>query len=145
MILRALGGAPLLGANLTRFVYLDEAGISGKQEPWLVVGGVLVDGDTQLDDLYREIEVVSERHLPQDYRDEDIILHAGDLYGGNGHFDEGRDPYWTMEKRHAVLADLAKIPDKTDILIAGAPMDMSQFDSDIYIPISERDEHKRSR
>jgi hypothetical protein len=39
----------MCGETEVRLIYLDEAGVSNKaQEPWLVVGGVIVDADRQL-------------------------------------------------------------------------------------------------
>jgi hypothetical protein len=43
---RAFDGGPLERQKV-RFVYLDEGGIS-KREPWVVVAGVILHGDTQV-------------------------------------------------------------------------------------------------
>ena len=124
MSLLALGGSLLLGNNLARFAYLDEAGISNKaQEPWLVVGGVLVHADDQLNKVITELDGVVERHIPEKFRP-GLVLHASDIYGGNGKvFDSRLNPEWTLEKRLAILADIAKIPEKTNILVTATPLE----------------------
>jgi hypothetical protein len=113
---------------------LDEAGISSKvQEPWLVVAGLLVHADDQLDKLYTELEGVMERHIPEKHR-HGLVLHTSEIYGGNGKvFDEKRNPEWTREKRWAILADLAKIPEKTNILITATPIERATFPSDLSL------------
>ena len=79
--LRRLGWRSFLDARLARFVYLDEAGISSKkEEPWLVVAGVIVHGDHQLDKLYDALADVL-KLVPEDHGDE-LILHTSDIYGG---------------------------------------------------------------
>lgn len=101
-----------------RLVYLDEAGISSKsQEPFLVVGGVIVHGDHQLGKLEKELESILDRHVPDKYRDS-LVLHASDIYGGNGKvFDKRRNPEWTIEKRMAILSDLARLPERLNLWI----------------------------
>lgn len=82
MTANALGGHPLAGVELARFVYLDESGISNpEQEPWLVVGGVIVHGDHQLDSLYDALEGILEK-VPEEQR-QGLVLHTADIYGGN--------------------------------------------------------------
>jgi hypothetical protein len=145
MSLRALGGAVLLGNNLARFVYLDEAGISShRQEPWLVVAGLLVHADTQLNKVYTELAAVVERHIPEKSR-EGLVLHSSDIYGGNGKvFDESRNPEWTFDRRMAILEDLAKIPNKANILVTGMSIERAKFPSFLEIPVSlEKERRKR--
>jgi hypothetical protein len=49
---RALGGGPLVGDQLVRFVYLDETGTGDPQiEPYVVVAGVMIDADRQWKDV----------------------------------------------------------------------------------------------
>jgi hypothetical protein len=145
MTLRALGGGTLLGSNLGRFVYLDEAGVSSQQqEPWLVVAGLLVHADTQLNRLYKELESVAERHIPEGDR-KGLVLHTSDIYGGNGKvFDEARNPYWTYQRRMAILEDLAEIPNKTNIFITGIPIERAKFPANIELPSRPSDGRKRA-
>ena len=145
MSLRAFGSGALMGSNFGRFVYLDEAGVSNqRQEPWLVVGGLLVHADTQLNKLYKELEAVTARHIPEEYR-EDLVMHASDIYGGNGKvFDEKRNPYWTYGRRMALLNDLAKIPNKTNILITGIPIERAKYPANMELPVTPRDARKQA-
>lgn len=117
--------APAYGDKLARFVYLDEAGTGG--EPWLVVGGVIVHGDHQLDNLYEALREILEKHLPAEKRDE-LVLHTCDIYGGNGPvFDKDRHPEWTWDKRAAILADLAQLPLKLNLWVTSGWIEMARF------------------
>jgi hypothetical protein len=112
-----------------RLVYLDESGLSHPaQEPWLVEAGVIVHGDYQLKQLYRELREISERHLPQDKVDE-IVLHTSDIYGGNGkHFDKARNPEWAdTEKRWAILDDLAQLPKKLNLTVVIGHLERAKY------------------
>jgi hypothetical protein len=129
---------------LARFVYLDEAGISGsRQEPWLVVGGLLVHADTQLNKVYMELAAVVERHIPERDR-QGLVLHTSDIYGGNGKlFDERRNPEWTFDRRMAILEDLAKIPNKANILVTGNAIELAHFPSFLEVPLTPDDEQRQ--
>lgn len=139
MARRSFCGGELVGDKLVRLVYLDEAGISSKaQEPYLVVAGVIVHGDHQLAKVEAELERVVDAHIPNDLR-EGLVLHAGDIYGGNGKvFDKRRHPEWTMERRMAILSDLAKIPSKTNILITSAIVERAKFPQTLTLPAGEK-------
>jgi hypothetical protein len=128
---------------LARFVYLDEAGISNpRQEPWLVVAGLLVHADTQLNKVYAELAAVVERHIPEKDR-QGLVLHASDIYGGNGKvFDESRHPEWTFKRRMKILEDLAKIPNKANILITGNAIERAKFPSFLEVPSTPEDERR---
>ena len=58
--------APLLGHNLVRLIYLDEAG-SDRQAPFLCVAGVLVHGDSQWPEVDRRIEKLIEEYIPEGF------------------------------------------------------------------------------
>lgn len=128
MARRAFGGGSLVGDKLVRLVYLDEAGISSKvQEPYLVVAGLIVHGDHQLAKLEKELERVVKTHIPANMRD-GLVLHTSDIYGGNGKiFDKRRNPEWTMERRMAILADLAEIPNRANIQITSSVVERAKF------------------
>jgi hypothetical protein len=56
---RSFSGAPLEGNKIVRFSYMDEAGLSKpEEEPYLVVAGVIVNADSDLNGV--------ERHSDQD-------------------------------------------------------------------------------
>jgi hypothetical protein len=124
---------------LVRLAYFDEAGVSSKnQEPYLVVGGILVHGDHQLEKLEQELAAVVDRHIPEKYR-EGLTLHTSDIYGGNGKvFDKGRNPYWTAERRMAIMADLAKIPAKTNILVCCSAVERAKFPQTMTLAEGEK-------
>jgi len=111
---------------LARFVYMDEAGTSNKaHEPWLVVGGVIVHGDHQLDNLYNALAEILQKHLPGM---DDVILHTCDIYGGNGPvFDKDRHPEWTFPKRAAILDDLAALPSRLNLWVTTGALQREGF------------------
>ncbi len=47
-----------------RLAYLDEAGTSRK-EPALAVAGVIIDGDTQVMEVEKRIDLLRQRHIPE--------------------------------------------------------------------------------
>lgn len=125
MTLRALGGGPLRGDNLARFVYLDEAG-TGKDDPWLVVGGVIVHGDKQLDRLYEALAEIQKK-VPEDKRDTHV-LHTCDIYGGNGPvFDKERFPEWNWERRSEILTLLGQLPEKLNLFVTVGWVERTDF------------------
>lgn len=108
--------APLLGHNLVRLVYLDEAGTSRK-EPALCVAGILVHGDHEVGELYKKLDEVKGRHIPQEDR-ETVIFHATDIFHGSRYFTRDR---WPQEKRLQILTDLANIIESMHLpVVAGA-------------------------
>lgn len=81
---RSLSGHSLVGCKLLRLVYIDEAGISNpKQEPFLVVAGVIVHADQKLNAIERHLEHILERHIPARQRD-GFVFHATELFNGGG-------------------------------------------------------------
>jgi hypothetical protein len=75
----AFGGAPLVGTQLVRIIYLDETGHSFK-EPVAVVAGIILDPDKQWRLMADEIEGLK-RRVPDQFRD-GFVFHATDLYSG---------------------------------------------------------------
>ncbi len=90
-----------------RLAYLDEAGTSRK-EPALAVAGVIIDGDTQVMEVEKRIDLLRQRHIPEaDWNK--VILHATDIYHGKKYFDR-RKPEWADDwKRWMILVELAGI------------------------------------
>jgi Protein of unknown function (DUF3800) len=123
-----LSGTPLNGNNVTRFIYIDEAGISNlRQEPWLVVVGVIVDADRQLVHLERRIASIIDRHIPEHQRD-GFVFHAMHLFNGGGPVFK-RD-LWPLSKRLEIADELAGLPKKVGLSIAVGAIDRSEFGSD---------------
>lgn len=75
----------LLGQELVRLVYLDEAGIS-LNEPGLCVAGVLVHADDQARLVENMLNEVANRHIPEADR-VGFVFHASDIFHGSGYFD----------------------------------------------------------
>lgn len=139
MTSRALLGGKLTGRNLVRIAYIDESGVSDRrQEPILVVGGVLVHGDHQLDKLESALQEIAKKHIPEEYRD-GLVLHTSEIYNGHGKiFDKRLHPEWTVEKRMALLIDLAKLPAKLNLQVVSAHVKRAHFVEKNYPIPSEK-------
>ena len=94
----------LLGHNLVRLIYLDEAGRS-RNEPVVCVAGVLVHGDYQSAAVEEEIEALVNEYVPPDDR-EDFFFHATDLYHGTKYFHRER---WPRAVRNEIVLKLAEV------------------------------------
>lgn len=121
----SLSGVPLNGNNVTRFVYIDEAGISNlKQEPWLVVVGVIVHADNQLVNLERRIAGIIDRHIPEHQRD-GFVFHAMHLFNGGG--SVFKRELWPLSKRLEIANELALLPKKVGLSIAVGAVDRGEM------------------
>lgn len=109
MSARALGGGELAGEKLVRFVYLDESGTGNpKEEPFLVVAGVMVHADRQWKRVENYLKEMADKFATPDDRPE-FCFHANQMFtGGKATFREK----YPMPKRHAALAELCSIPEK---------------------------------
>jgi hypothetical protein len=125
---RALGGGPLQGDNLVRIVYLDESGIGGERDgEFIIVGGVIVHGDHQLNKLRVALREVMNEHIPEADR-ETLVLHAADIYNGNKYFDKGRKPEWAdVGRRMALLSALTAIPAKLNLVVVFGLLDKKRI------------------
>ncbi|WGJ15501.1 DUF3800 domain-containing protein [Methylocapsa sp. D3K7] len=124
--------APLLGHNLVRLLYLDEAG-SDFRAPYLCVAGVLVHGDSDWPEVDRRIATLIEKHVaPQDRLG--FYFHAKDIFHGSGYFHRQK-PEWAEEaKRHAVLCELAQIIDDINLPIVCGQYSKGGFGSGFMPP-----------
>jgi hypothetical protein len=97
----------LLGDQWVRVLYLDESGI-GKiaREPYLIVSGVLVDGDRQWVPVKEHLRSLLEGAVPSG-EPTPSCLHAVDIYHGSGEFPRDR---WPQTLRFELLDNIAKIP-----------------------------------
>jgi hypothetical protein len=96
----------LRGGKLVRFVFLDEGGIA-KHEPWVIVGGVFVHGDTQVAPLEDHLQGLVEKHIPAEHR-EGFRFSAKDIWSGGKIFKDREQ--WPWERRRPILDDLSQIP-----------------------------------
>lgn len=89
-----------------RLTYLDEAGTS-HHETHAVVAGPIVHGDYQMAPVEQHLRSLMERHIPEkDWFG--FVFHATDIWSGGKYF-KNRE-LWPLEKRLAILEDLADIP-----------------------------------
>jgi hypothetical protein len=66
-----------------RIAYLDEAGTSSETaEPFLVVGGVLIQGDNDWYPVEANANQIIKNYVPASLRD-GFSFHATHLFGGN--------------------------------------------------------------
>jgi Protein of unknown function (DUF3800) len=90
-----------------RFAHVDEAGTS-RDEPYCVVAGVVSHADHQWRVLNEHLSELADEFVPAEDR-EGIVFHAKDIWHGAKRFPRER---WPMEKRRALLAELASMPEK---------------------------------
>jgi hypothetical protein len=108
-----MGGAPLKGAKVVRFIFLDEGGIS-RHEPIVVVAGAFVHGDEQLTPLEIALRQLVQKHIPKEDHS-GFVFHAKDIWSGSKYFKD--EEKWPLQKRLNILHDLARLPRKLDIPI----------------------------
>lgn len=90
-----------------RIAYLDESGIGNiKQDPVVVVAGVLVHADTQWFRIEQRLEYIRQNFVPKDKRN-GLIFHAKDIYHGTNQFSREE---WDKDLRLSILDELVKIP-----------------------------------
>jgi hypothetical protein len=102
------GRAPLLGHNLVRLVYLDEAGTDFRA-PFLCVAGVIVHGDRQWPEIDRKISALIEKYVEEIELRPRFFFHAKDIFHGNGYFDRHKTRWKEPIDRFKVLLDLAGV------------------------------------
>lgn len=107
----AFGGGPLCGSNIVRVAYLDEAGISNAaEEPYCVVGGVLVNADQQWKAVEQRLAEIADEYTPQRTKGT-FAFHAKDIWHGSKLFDRNSVD-WPRDKRMQLLRDLCAVPAK---------------------------------
>jgi hypothetical protein len=129
----ALGGGRLEGRKLVRLVYIDEAGISSPaQEPYVVVAGVIVHADHQLQPLEEAFSKLVKKHIPAEARD-GFIFHAKDLFNGGGFFTRER---WSLDLRLKIADEIAAIPKKLHLKVAAHASHRESALIDYKIPVN---------
>lgn len=119
----SLAGCPLIGERLVRFAYIDEAGTS-QYDPHVVVAAVIVHGDNELIPLEGHLERLVKKHIPEEDQT-GFVFHLKDIWSGAKYFKD--DSVWPMEKRAAIMRDLAAVPGKFELPIAFAFMERKKF------------------
>jgi hypothetical protein len=105
-----------------RIVFLDEAGIS-KREPWVVVAGIVVHGDTELIPLEEHLEELAIKHIPEADRG-GFIFHMKEIWSGVKYYKDRNE--WPIERRIEIMNDLAAIPSKFNLPIAIGPVEKAK-------------------
>jgi hypothetical protein len=100
--------ADLIGDNLVRIAFLDEAGRSSG-EPSIVVAGPIVHGDRTYRRLVERLRDIAAMFVPAAER-KDFIFHAKDIYHGSGHYFKRRITDWPPPRRFEILRALSDIP-----------------------------------
>ena len=127
MISRRTDLAPIMGNNLVRLAYIDEAGIGNpSQEPFLVVAAVLVHGDVQWQPLESYINGLIEHYIPEEKR-EGFVFHALELFSGGRFFDRET---WPKNKRWEILEAIIQIPAHFDLPVSFGFLERATFSDD---------------
>jgi hypothetical protein len=106
-----------------RLTYVDEGGIA-KHERFMVVSGAIIDGDRQLVAIENHLDILVQKHIPEEDRP-GFVFHATDIWSGGGYFKDRSK--WPRDRRLLILEDLSKIPKHFDVPIAWGYVDKSKF------------------
>lgn len=96
-----------------RFVFVDDAG-STMRDPQIVVSAIIVQAEAQLIRLEARMTRLVQKHIPAEERSS-FSFQARDIVSGSGHFDDREK--WPVERRMAVLDELAAIPAEMEMPI----------------------------
>jgi len=117
----------LNGTEAVRLAYIDEAGISNpKQEPILVVCGVLIHADKNLIEIERHFERLVGRYIPPEFQ-KDFVFHATELFNGGGKVFDRKDERFPLNKRLEIAEQIAAIPQKFNLRLAFGFVDRAKF------------------
>jgi uncharacterized protein DUF3800 len=126
----SLSGHALEGDRIVRLVYVDEAGMSNRQqEPFLVVGAVVVDADKKLVAVENHLDKIVRRYIPQEHWG-DFIFHATHLFMWGGKVFTKNNPDWPLSKRLEIADALAAIPKKFGLPVIASILERAKFPSD---------------
>lgn len=116
-----------------RLIYFDEAGLANpRHEPFLVVAGIMVHGDEQLNKVKIELERLLWRHVPPHQRSA-FVFHATELFNGGGRVFKryGADfigaAEWPRERRLQIADEFAQILAQYRLPIAVGFADRQKF------------------
>lgn len=123
-----------------RIAYMDEAGVSSpKEEPFLTVAGIIVEGDSTLNAVENHLERLLTRHIPLRLRD-GFVFHATELFNGGGKVFRREKPdlvgprEWSLERRLKVADELAAIPRKFNLPVALGWVERANFPTTFQLP-----------
>lgn len=103
--------AALYGIKAVRLLYLDESGTSNNgREPWLIVAGVLIDGDRHYKAVCDRLNQIKKDNIPEEHW-ENFRFHATELFSGGKYFK--RETTKNID-RLKILQQLSEIPSEFD-------------------------------
>jgi Protein of unknown function (DUF3800) len=135
----SLSGVCLDGDKLVHLVYVDEAGIGDKrQEPYLVVAGVFVDGDKKLNGVKNALERIMLRHIPKRLQ-EGFVFHADEVFNGGKIIKRNKKDFigpreWPIERRLAIAEEIMEVLRKFKLPIAIGFTEREAFQSSMAWP-----------
>lgn len=127
MSLYALGGGELAGDKLVRFVYLDESGISNPDEKYIVVAGVIIDGDKHWKLIEKHLAELVGRFIPE-AEQEGFFFHATDIHHGSGLTPRDR---YGRDLRITMLRELCEIPLKFSLPVVAGFIKWSELEANM--------------
>ena len=124
-----------------RVTFLDEAGVANpKQEPFLVVAGIMLDPDRHYGALDAKLRALAEECFPPERSEvlahvraygRPFIFQAKDVWHGSGFFprEEERGPIhgWSLVRRMKVFEALSKNPEKFSLNVVWGAVDRRMF------------------
>jgi hypothetical protein len=131
--------APLLGSNLVRLLYLDEAGIDHRATH-MCVAGVIVHGDAQWPEVDKRIQALIDMYIPAEDR-AGFVFHATDIFHGSAYFDRRKSEWADRERRNAILDDFANIISELALPVVCGNYEKGKFGAAFGLPM-ETEEQK---
>jgi hypothetical protein len=120
---------------------MDEAGLSKPdEEPFLVVAGVIIQGDNVLNGVEAQLERIMKRHIPTGHWD-NFVFHATELFNGGKVFKRHKPdfigpPQWPLNRRLDIADEIMLIPKKFGLSLALGWVERSTFAERLGIPNS---------
>jgi hypothetical protein len=128
------GGAKLVGETAVRITCLDEAGVSNpKQEPYIVVAGVMVEPDRRYGPLTAHLRALADEYMSDDLLEavritgNPFVFQAKHVWHGEGYFPRQDEVNWYLARRMKLFSALSKIPEKFSLNIVWAAIDRRKF------------------
>jgi Protein of unknown function (DUF3800) len=107
-------GTPRRWRRLVRVAYFDEAGVADeKQEPYLVVAGVMIHGDDQWFPVENQAQQIVDTQVPESLR-EGFEFHATHLFSDHPKFKK----LISAERRFTILREFLAIIAKLDLPVS---------------------------
>jgi hypothetical protein len=106
---------------------MDEAGLSNpKQEPFLVVAGVIVNADKNLIAVERYLDKLAARYIPAEMLD-GFVFHATELFNGGGKVFKREDKRFPLVTRLEIADAVAAIPKKFNLYVTIGHVERAGF------------------